>query len=130
MKPIELPKEQTFSDDVTVKILTSDWKLHKAAIESHNKLLEGAEIVWTDEYHRSDRCWMNYKDDKEATRNGNTHRALLIDIQPISCESADDILRDFVKGVEDRAYKGGAFTEYEYDIASRAQAYFKRKGGK
>jgi hypothetical protein len=65
-------------------------------VEPVNRAIENAVDVYGNVYEPY-KGEVNCSTFDVAKCNTNTHRALLINIQPIKKESAEDVLRDFVK---------------------------------
>ena len=81
---VGLPKEYEDTMD--------DW--FSDNVEPINKMLDGAETV----YGENDDCWFTRDAGNFET---NTHKALLINIEPIKKETAEDVLRDLYDVLRD-----------------------------
>lgn len=94
MKKIERPDWENILESQTIRrhlvAVLNGW--FNWNVEPVNKLLEDAVEVYSD----SKRAWSTHPDDALI---GNTHKALLIDVQAIKKDSLDDILEDFKKNV-------------------------------
>jgi len=110
MKKIERPDWDDVLEEDPLSITQEDelntW--FNQFVEPINELLENAVKVYG---IPQDNCTFGQDQD-----NYDTHKALLIDIQPIEKETAEDVLKDFLK-------HQGNFKNIDLDIlATRAKA--------
>jgi len=93
---IKIPYSTWDTDSGDMLIDRNGWNDLKADIEAHNKMLgEGVEIY--QDKKLMDSLWDT---DKDCPNLVYDHTALLINLQPIKKETAEDVLRDMIEGSE------------------------------
>jgi len=96
------------------------WRLEAAwdeAVGPINKLLiEGVDVFGKPDHASPGRVGYYVS---EFQCKSDTHKALLINIQPIKKETAEDVLRDWVKLID--SFSMGPTADYEYNFIKRAK---------
>ncbi len=97
-------------------------------VEPINRMLSEGIEVWSDDWgdFKGEHMWSD-KEDSCVALNMNTHKALLINIQPLKKETAEDVLRDLVSYCEEDGIPETAKCDPTFKLYNRAKAILERK---
>ena len=120
IKKIERPKTDEFIHWISKHF--DDW--FDTHIQPINVALDEAVEV-TGENYADDIGWLMGIDRDDS----DTHKALLINIEPIKKETAADVLKEILREAQSPAVDDKPFRPGMLDLLSRAQAALEREGG-